>query len=80
MIRRSSARYAAPMRKYIPGIILLAALAAIVASYEEPKAPERYGDVAKRECLREASRNDRDQRDCYDRKLMAKAFQMQSGR
>ncbi len=68
------------MRKYIPGIILLAALAAVVASYEEPKAPERYGDVARRECAREAGRSKQDQQDCYDRKLMAKAFQMQSAR
>lgn len=68
------------MRKFIPGILLLAALAAVVALYEEPKPPERYGDVAKRECAREAGRSKQDQADCYDMKLTAKAFQMQTAR
>lgn len=66
------------MRKLLPGVILIAALAAVVALYEEPKPPERYGDVARRECWREASKNDRDQADCYDKKLTLKALQMQS--
>lgn len=68
------------MRKLLPGLILLAALAAVVASYEEPKPPERYGDVARRECAREAGRSKQDQQDCYDMKLTAKAFQMQTAR
>lgn len=68
------------MRKFIPGILLLAALAAVVALYEEPKPPERYGDVARRECAREAGRSKQDQADCYDRKLVVKSMQMQSGR
>lgn len=68
------------IRKLIPGAVLLAALAAVVASYEDPKPPERYGDVARRECVREASKNDRDQQDCYDRKLVVKSLQMQNGR
>lgn len=68
------------MRKLVPGILLLAALAAVVALYEPPAPPERYGDVARRECAREASRNERDQADCYDRKLVVKALQMQSAR
>lgn len=68
------------IRKLIPGILLLAALAAVVASYEEPKPLERYGDVARRECWKEASKNERDQQDCYDKKLVVKSLQMQSGR
>ena len=68
------------LRKLIPGILLLTALAAVVASYEEPKPPERYGDVARRECVREAGRSKQDQQDCYDRKLVVKSLQMQSGR
>lgn len=69
------------MRKFVPGIILLAMLAAIVAFYEpDTTPPERYGDVARRECWREASKNDRDQNDCYDKKLVVKALQMQSAR
>lgn len=68
------------MRKLLPGLILIALLAAIVATYEEPKPPERYGDVARRECAREAGRSKQDQQDCYDRKLVVKSMQMQSGR
>ncbi len=68
------------MRKLWPGILLIGALAAVVATYEEPKAPESYGTVAKRECAREAGRSKQDQQDCYDMKLTAKAFQMQSAR
>lgn len=68
------------IRKLIPGIILLAALAAVVASYEEPKPPERYGDVARRECVREAGRSKQDQQDCLDKKLIVKSLQMQSWR
>lgn len=68
------------MRKFIPGILLIGALVAVVAAYEEPRPPERYGTVAKRECAREAGRSDADQRDCYDRKLTIKAFQMQTAR
>lgn len=69
------------MGKFIPGILLIGALAAIVMLYEPDTTPsETYGQIAWRECWKEASRNDRDQNDCYDRKLMAKAFQMQSAR
>ncbi len=75
-----SARYPCQICKFIPGILLLAALAAIVATYEEPKAPERYGDVARRECAREAGRSKQDQQDCYDMKLVVKSLQMQSAR
>ena len=81
LIRPAQARYADQMRKLLPGLILIAALATIVAVYEpDNKLPERYGDVARRKCAREAGRSDADQRDCYDRKLTIKAFQMQSAR
>lgn len=39
--------------------------------------PERYGDVAARECRREASGAPQDQKDCVSRKLLAKALEMQ---
>lgn len=68
------------MRKLWPGILLIGALAAIVASYEEPKPPESYGVIAKRECAREAGRSKQDQQDCYDMKLTSKAFQLQTAR
>lgn len=68
------------IRKLIPGVILLAALTAVVASYEPPAPLERYGDVARRECAREAGRSKQDQQNCYDRKLVVKSLQMQSGR
>lgn len=67
------------MRKLFPGILLLAALAAVVALYDPTRVPtERYGDVARRECAREAGSSKADQADCLDRKLVAKALQMQS--
>lgn len=67
------------MRKFVPGIILLAMLAAIVAFYEpDTTPPETYGQVARRECWKEASKNDRDQEECYSKKLVVKALQMQS--
>lgn len=68
------------VRKLIPGIILIALLAAAVANYEPPAPPERYGDVARRECAREAGRSKQDQQDCYDKNLTIKALQMQSAR
>lgn len=68
------------MRKFIPGILLIAALAAVVALYEPPAPPETYGQQARRECAREAGRSKQDQADCYDMKLTIKALQMQSTR
>lgn len=68
------------MRKLIPGLILITMLAAIVATYEPPAPPETYGQQARRECAREAGRSKQDQQDCYDMKLTAKAFQMQTAR
>lgn len=69
------------MRKLLPGLILIAMLAAIIAFYEpDTTPPESYGTIAKRECAREAGRSKQDQQDCYDRKLTIKAFQMQSAR
>lgn len=69
------------MRKLFPGILLLAALAAVVALYEPDTAPpETYGQQARRECAKEASRNEADQQGCYDRKITAKAFEMQMRR
>ena len=67
------------MCKLLPGLILIAALVAVVAAYEpDTKPPESYGTVAKRECAREAGRSKQDQADCYDMKLTIKALQMQS--
>lgn len=80
MIRPAQARYAGQMRKLIPGLILITMLAAIVATYEPPAPPETYGQQARRECVREAGRSKQDQQDCYDRKLVVKSLQMQSGR
>jgi hypothetical protein len=41
-----------------------------------PAPPERYGDVAQRECQREASGSAQDQKDCVSRKLIVKALDM----
>lgn len=68
------------MKKFIPGLLLIALLTAVVANYEPPAPPERYGDIARRECVREAGHSKQDQQDCYDRKLVVKAMQMQSAR
>lgn len=68
------------IRKLVPGVILLALLAVVVASYEPPAPPESYGTIARRECVREAGRSKQDQQDCYDRKLVVKSLQMQSAR
>lgn len=71
------------MRRFVPALLILAAVGAVVlaARHDDPDAPRQtYGDVARAECLREAGHGAQDQKDCYSRKLLIKALEMQRTR
>jgi hypothetical protein len=69
------------MRKFVPTLILVAAVVAIVwaASNNKPlEQPRRYGDVAKAECVRGAGPERDSQEACLSGKLLRKAIEMQA--